>query len=140
MKNSWSFTRNQNGFAFPLVLLASAAILLFVSNGIQMYQAESKITDDLLEQLKVETIFQTSNWELRQIISEANGRELPSRYKFEHPHGSASVHLNSSNEGIYQAIFNIETDTGTYHIMLKNFPMLEATLQIPELSVNSFAL
>lgn len=60
MKKLSHFTENEQGFILPLVLIVSLIIIMLMTTVIKIYQNELKITQNLIEQIEIDTIIQMS--------------------------------------------------------------------------------
>ena len=59
------FMRQSEGFIFPYVLFIISILFLIITGSITSYQHDTSITDNMLEQVKIETLFQMSHTEFK---------------------------------------------------------------------------
>lgn len=70
MLNILYFTREQKGFILPFVLFTVAIIMLLTTSGIHIYQNNIRLTHQHIQQLKIETIFQSGLALFKQDLQE----------------------------------------------------------------------
>lgn len=118
MKKRLSFMNNERGFILPVIWLITILSFIVISMMVQMYQNEMYITNQNLEQLKVETLFQMS---FEKFLQEHILAELPTyeevHYLF--PEGEVIIQFLQLNEQEGQLLFQIETDQESYVTFLK---------------------
>lgn len=113
MKKLLHYINHNGGFVFPYVLLISAAVFLLITSAIQRYVNEMTITENTVEQLRAETLFQMSRNEIIKELKQADGTKLAGRINYTYPDGAVSVQYNRSIDAA-AVHFSIVTASGTY--------------------------
>src|SRR5699024_10257113 len=139
MLNILYFTREQKGFILPFVLFILTLIMLIVISGIQIYKNNIQLTHQHVEQLKIETLFQSAYTLFQQellegevILPEFSNRNELKTYPF--PDGEVIViaylveEETNFNQGhdppLHHLTFRVITDEYTYSFL--NIPVPEA--------------
>lgn len=60
MKKQYHFIKSEQAFFLPLVLVSSLIIILIITTFITMYHSEIMMTENLIHNLKVDTVIQMS--------------------------------------------------------------------------------
>ncbi|SDQ50433.1 hypothetical protein SAMN05216231_1731 [Virgibacillus salinus] len=110
MKKQLSFTGNSRGFILPYVLFIIAIALIIITASINMYQNEIQITNNQIDQLKIETLIQMARTTFKEEL--LLGKEMnsnPVYYQF--PYGYVQVDYIELDEKEYHLFFNITTDS-----------------------------
>src|SRR5699024_9100833 len=58
MKKQFYIMKNNRGFFFPYVVVIATILLVSVSTSLYLYKNEQRITENLVKQVKTETVFQ----------------------------------------------------------------------------------
>ncbi|HLR41847.1 MAG TPA: hypothetical protein VK067_01250 [Pseudogracilibacillus sp.] len=58
MKKQFYIMKNDRGFFFPYVVVIATILLISVSTTIYLYKNEQRVTENLVKQVKTETVFQ----------------------------------------------------------------------------------
>jgi len=111
MKNTLFFTREQKGFILPFVLFAVVIIMLVITSSIHIYQNNIRLTNHHIQQLKIESLFQSSLSLFKQHLENGDIPPIQSPYKeltklYTLPDGNVNI--------IYQMAKG--TDRPAYHL------------------------
>ncbi|WP_188453663.1 competence type IV pilus minor pilin ComGG [Virgibacillus oceani] len=112
MKNRSFFTTKQNGFFLPYVLFLTAIVLIVLTAAVNTYKSDIRITDNQLEQLKIETLLQISRAKLKQNFPQHENSSQPVVYTF--PDGDVYIDIEQITSKKYELTFTINTDTKSY--------------------------
>lgn len=93
MQKKYLFIKEEKGFILPFVLVISLIIILLVTTSIKMYQSELLITQNLIDQIKIDTIIQMSLERLKDDLNDKNHSEAQFTYTF--PQGD-EVYIQST--------------------------------------------
>lgn len=98
---------NERAFYLPYVLIVSVITLAIITTTVIIYENEMKITNNLLEQLEIETLFQMARdkfIEDRMYNEETNGQI---NYTF--PNGTVHINYSFVEENIVEVQFHAVT-------------------------------
>gem|GEM_PF-1737572 len=113
LKNTLSFTTDQQGFVLPYVLFFIALALIIMTANIGLYQNEIRITENQTEQLKIETLLQMARTQFKEDVVDQPNSNHALTYAF--PYGDVIVEYTQLSEKKYHLYFTIRTDTGATH-------------------------
>jgi len=116
-------TNNENGFILPYVLFITAIVIIIVTANISIYRNDIVITENQLEQIKIETLFQMGRTKLKKEM--VNQEEETSDVSYSFPDGIVKITINSSNSPVYKLYFTITTNNNATYTVAN-------TLQINE--------
>ena len=115
MKKLLFFIRDQHGFLLPYVLFMTALAFIVITVSIQMYRNEIEITDNQIEQLRVETLFQMGR---EQFIDDwENGRIEANPVVYSFPYGETKIHYMQLEDSLYQLHAVISTADGFSYVI-----------------------
>ncbi|WP_067730406.1 hypothetical protein [Oceanobacillus damuensis] len=104
MKKQLYFTTNQNGFFLPYAIMITAIVLLLITTSTQHYQRDIEITERHIQQLTMETLFQSGR---EKVKAEIPRLELPAMLQYDFPDGQVRVEVTKLEKDIYELIFTI---------------------------------
>src|SRR5690625_4520730 len=118
MKKRLSSMNNDKGFILPVIWLITILSFIVISVMVQTYQNELFITEQNLEQLIVETLFQMG---YEQFLQDHDVNDLTSYYEVQYhfPSGHVTIQYLQLNEQEGQLLFQIETVQSSYVTFLK---------------------
>ncbi|WP_085991910.1 hypothetical protein [Oceanobacillus senegalensis] len=108
MKKILSIITRQQGFILPYVLFVSTIVIIIVTSMISVYRNEIELTNQYLEHIRVETLFQRGRTKL---IEEMNTSSLitPSELTYRFNDGNVKIHV-TEDEQQYRLLFTITTN------------------------------
>ncbi|RKQ37785.1 hypothetical protein [Oceanobacillus halophilus] len=124
MKNQLYTMTNQRGFMFPYVLFIITILLIFVTSSINFYRNDIQLTQQYLEHIRVETLFQMGREKYKQNITNSESISPSSEVTYEFPDGNVTILTKKIDGDNYHLFFTIYTKelnmkytyTHTYHI------------------------
>ncbi|RLL48084.1 hypothetical protein D8M04_02075 [Oceanobacillus piezotolerans] len=96
---------NQRGFMFPVVLFIIAILILVVNTNIQLFINERNMTKHQIQQVKIETLFQSSRVLFQDELTSALPPGKERSYSL--PDGEVKITLISVTETAIHASFTI---------------------------------
>lgn len=109
MKKRLAIIKNERGFLFIYVIWTISILLISLSILTVSYQHDLRITDNHIDQLKTETLFQRSKVQVQKDIEE--GLVTPDDVKdYSYPDGQVQVQLKPVEDGLTSLIFDIYLD------------------------------
>ncbi|MFS0672806.1 hypothetical protein [Ornithinibacillus sp. 179-J 7C1 HS] len=115
MREQLSFILKENGFMFPSVLLVCTVVLLTFSTNIFSLQHDLKMTYNLIEQVKSQTLFQMGYTKYKKEYLENINSET---VEYHFPNGKVMITLEEV-EDMNHILFKIETDKEYYSTVTK---------------------
>ncbi|WP_047979921.1 hypothetical protein [Ornithinibacillus contaminans] len=116
MKKISSFIHKESGFILPAVMLLSTLVFLYVATNIISYSHDRNMTENNLEQLKAQTLFQMGYAQLqKQLMVE----EDLTQQTYTFPQGTTKITLQLIDVDRLQLFFEITTDTNYQFSMTK---------------------
>lgn len=101
-------TNNEQGFILPYVLFMSLLLSILITSSIKIYQNDAHLTENYLEQLQIETLFQMGKMKFQEETLTSND-SLPSSTLFEFSHGTVEVHTRKNSTNFYEIVYIITT-------------------------------
>jgi len=123
MKKILLYTKRSDGFVFPYVLFFIAVIFILFHTNLAMYQNERTLTENSIEQLRMETLFQMSQQETKTQFSRTRPSSTSGTQAFQYPDGNVTIHYKEKYETLYHALFKITTTKGSYHTFSQTIPV-----------------
>ncbi|HLT56316.1 MAG TPA: hypothetical protein VK057_09455, partial [Bacillota bacterium] len=106
MKKQLFFIRNNKGFVFPYLLFIVTLLLIGIQKQIVFYENEIEMTELMVDQVKIETMYQMAKTETKnELAANPHIRSII----FHYPYGEAEVTLQPESETAYKARFVITT-------------------------------
>lgn len=115
MKGLLLHLRHERGFFLPFILFVSLVLFSTVLTTIILYNNETKISYQLWEQMKAETIVQMAERKFKLTIPELEEKKGELMYTF--PLGEATVTYEQKSEHNYHLTLEIITDHDELFIM-----------------------
>lgn len=92
MKGHFHSIMKNDGFIMLQVLFTIALLFILVTSSIASYRNEVYITKRQIEQVKIETLFQTAQTKYKQTLSESGPPLSPVSYNF--PDGTVDISVS----------------------------------------------
>lgn len=108
---------NTSGFMLPYVLLIVSIIFIVATANINIYEQEIEITEQYIEQLKVESLLQMAHDKFRNEHSSIKADRLTVEYDL--PSGLVIVSYTIVEEKLKHLHFEIFTDKQSHYTFLK---------------------
>ncbi|WP_405103985.1 hypothetical protein [Oceanobacillus sp. FSL H7-0719] len=96
MKGHFHSIMKNDGFIMLQVLFTIALLFILVTSSIASYRNEVYITKRQIEQVKIETLFQTAQTKYKQTLSESGPPLSPVSYNF--PDGTVDISVSDYTE------------------------------------------
>jgi len=106
MKKLLFITNKESGFILPVVLFVASIVMMIIASHIYMYHHDIQITENQLQQVKVESLFQMSLTLVKQDLPAIE--KLPANISYSFPDGEVTV--NIVDQGSYKLTFTIQTN------------------------------
>ncbi|MDL4841554.1 hypothetical protein [Aquibacillus rhizosphaerae] len=124
MKKKSAFTKtmhNSNGFIFPYIMFLAVLVLMVLTSCLSIYKNHIEMTELQLEQIKLETLLQMSDYQFsKELVMEDITED--GQLTYEYPYGFVKInykirggnqliieyHATSDNGGNYGRIEKIE--------------------------------
>lgn len=107
MKKRLFIISKESGFILPVVLFVTAIVMLLVTTHIYTYQNNIRITDNQLEQVKIETLFQMGLTQVKEDITSIE--TFPATVQYTFPDGETNIYIVHQGNNRYQLTFTIAT-------------------------------
>lgn len=89
MKKQWLYLTNNDGFYFPMVLVVTAFVMIFLGTFIYLYQNELLLSEQTIQQIEAETFIQMSRTEFIQEIKD--GLAPFGEVEYTYPNGEVNI-------------------------------------------------
>ncbi|MEC5422261.1 hypothetical protein QGM71_02005 [Virgibacillus sp. C22-A2] len=107
MKKPLFFISNEKGFVLPYILFIITLVFIFLTSNISTYKNEIKMTENHLEQVIIETLYQMGHTKLKEEFVTNNYHATQISYSF--PDGLVNINLTPLTQTKYRLEFNITT-------------------------------
>ncbi|WP_156290734.1 hypothetical protein [Oceanobacillus salinisoli] len=125
MTKTLSFITEQKGFMLPYVLFITTMMLILILSSIQLYRNDIYLTEQYVEHVRVETIFQMGQMKFKQEILQRN-LPPPAQIQYEFPDGKVNIVVSQITEHYCSLLITVTTNKRNFKY---TFPH---TLPIPE--------
>lgn len=122
MKGPLHFINNDHGFVLPYVLFIAAFILIVLSANIQTYEHDIYMTEQHLEQLRIESILQMGHISLKNDLINDNDLKSAS-YSF--PYGELDVEIVRLDQNTFHVFKNVITKNKSKYKLTKHITLHE---------------
>jgi len=89
MKKQWLYLTNNDGFYFPMVLVVTAFVMIFLGTFIYLYQNELLLSEQTIQQIEAETFIQMSRTEFIQEVKD--GLAPFGEVEYTYPNGEVNI-------------------------------------------------
>lgn len=110
------FMRQSEGFIFAYVLFIISILFLIITGSITSYQHDTSITDNMLEQVKIETLFQMSHTEFKDALQGHDTLQEDDVFDYDYPYGMVTVSIRKIQDDNVYAHFQITTSKGAEYL------------------------
>lgn len=115
MKKPFNIIHNEKGLVLPSVLFLTTFVLLYFTNQLLTYNHDLKLTQNIIEQVKAQTLFQMS---YAQFI-ESYHPNVTTTIEYDYPDGKATIHFAGTEE--YPFIhFSLQTNNDFHYSVTKS--------------------
>ncbi|RDW19194.1 hypothetical protein CWR48_09090 [Oceanobacillus arenosus] len=108
-----SFTNNENGFILPYVLFITSLVFIIVTTNIMMYGNDLQLTENQIEQVKIETLFQMQREKFKQEMKEHGLPKPVTTYLF--PDGTVKITIIRSTDQVHELNIDITTNNNQHY-------------------------
>ncbi|WP_162800305.1 hypothetical protein [Oceanobacillus zhaokaii] len=99
---------NEKGFFLPYVLFIIAIVYIIVTTNIAMYRNDLQLTENQIEQVKIETLFQMQREQFKQEVQKHGLPSSETTYHF--PDGKAKIAIIRSENQTHELNVSITTN------------------------------
>ena len=107
---------NQSGFYLPYVLFITAIILFTVTTNVKLYQQNIKVTEQHLEQLRIETLTQMAHKKFMNEYPVVEENKFSVYYVF--PYGNVDLLYQRLDDTTYNLRIDVFTPKQSEHTTL----------------------
>ncbi|MFD2046055.1 hypothetical protein ACFSTA_12305 [Ornithinibacillus salinisoli] len=115
---------NQKGFALPYVMFISLIVFIFVATNIVTFQNNLHVTNKIIENIKIETLFQMGYTNFYKDIESLINTEDTVTYVF--PDGVVEITYFQLNDSTLSLYMNITTVNDTHYTVITQVELINA--------------
>ena len=116
MRKQSYFINKEDGFFLPFVMFIISIIFIVITANIATYRNDIHITDNYLEQLKIETLFQMGHGALKEDLE--NSDKIIDKKSYSFPEGNVEISLISSSDEKFIYDFIISTNKHPHYALI----------------------
>ncbi|RDW21930.1 hypothetical protein [Oceanobacillus chungangensis] len=140
MKKELYFMNNEKGFFLPYVLFITAVAFIIVTTNITMYRNDLQLTENQIEQVKIETLFQMQREQFKQEIKKYGIPNTDTIYHF--PDGIVKITIIRSINQTHELNISILTNKNHRYTIINTLTTSDKhpirTNKVFKKSINSF--
>lgn len=115
MKKQLYFMNNQNGFFLPYVLFITSLVFILATSHIATYRSDLQITENQIEQLRIETLFQMGRTKFKNEVYKGKFDGSNNKVFYLFPDGSVEILIKAFDNEQFALFFTIFTNKRSGH-------------------------